>query len=267
MSSVTASSRGRADAFRVSMKAYAGLVYLFLFLPIVVLALMSLNSATIGVFPLEGVTGRWYAELWRDAAMWRSLQFSLVVAAGTVAVTVPLGLMAAFGLVRLRFRGQGLFTAMILVPLLIPGILIGISMLSLFHALGIGTSLFTVLLGHSALALPYTSLIIAARLHGLDPAFEEAAAGLGAPRCRVLRRVTLPLLAPGLLGAALFAFTISFGEIVVTFFVSGFNQTLPLHIWSLLKIGITPAVNAISAIIMLAGILAVAVAVKLTRTS
>jgi spermidine/putrescine transport system permease protein len=266
MSTVAVAGRRRFDTFRVSMKAYAGLVYLFLFLPIVVLIVMSLNSAQIGVFPLKGVTGAWYAELWRDSAMWSSLRYSLIVAAATVAATVPLGLMAAFGLVRLRFRGQGLFTAMILAPLLVPGILIGISMLSLFHAVGIGTSLFTVFLGHSALALPYTSLIIAARLQGLDPALEEAAAGLGASRWNVLRRVTLPLLAPGLLGAALFAFTISFGEIVVTFFVSGFDQTLPLHIWSLLKIGITPAVNAISAIIMLAGILAVTVAIKFTRT-
>lgn len=248
------------------MKGYAILVYAFLFLPIAILVLMSLNSATIGVFPLAGVTGKWYAELWRDSSMWASLQYSLVVALGTVAATVPLGLMAAFGLVRLRFRGQGLFTAMILVPLIVPGVLIGISMLSLFHAAGIGTSLFTVFLGHSALALPYTALIIAARLQGLDPNLEQAAAGLGASRWGVLRRVTLPLLAPAILGAALFAFTISFGEIVVTFFVSGFQQTLPLRIWSLLKIGITPAVNAVSAIIMLTGVLAVAVALKFTRT-
>jgi spermidine/putrescine transport system permease protein len=174
-------------------------------------------------------------------------------------------MMAAFGLVRYQFPGKGLFTGVILVPLIVPGLLIGISLLSLFHYSGIRTSLVTVWLAHTALALPYTTLIIAARLQGLDASLEEAAASLGAPRRRVLLRVTLPLLGPGLLGAGLFAFTISFGEIIVTYFVSGFHQTLPLQIWSLLKVGITPTVNAISAVIMLVGLLAATAALRFAR--
>jgi spermidine/putrescine transport system permease protein len=258
--------RERPGLLAVSLKSYATLVYAFLFLPIAVLVLMSFNSATIGVFPLDGVTGDWYAELYRDGAIWASLKYSLIVAIATVAASVPLGVMAAFGLVRYRFPGRSLFTGIILVPLIIPGILIGISMLSFFHMIGLPTSLFTVFLAHTALALPYAALIIAARLHGLDASLEEAASGLGASRWRVFRRVTLPLLGPGILGAALFAFTISFGEIIVTFFVSGFEQTLPLHIWSLLKLGITPAINAMSAIILLTGVFAVIVALRFARS-
>ncbi len=249
--------------FSLSLRGYAVLVYAFLFLPIGVLALMSFNSAQYGVFPLSGLTGKWYVQLAHDGSMWASLRYSLTVAAGTVATAVPLGVMAAYGLVRYRFVGQSLFSAIIVVPLIVPAMLIGISMLSFFHYVGIQTSLFTVYLGHTALALPYTSLIVAARLQGLDPHLEEAAAGLGAPRWRVFRRVTLPLLGPGILGAALFAFTISFGEIIVTFFVSGFRETLPLHIWSLLKLGITPATNGMSAIIMFVGILVVAAGLRL----
>jgi spermidine/putrescine transport system permease protein len=252
--------------FRYSLGMYALAAYVFLMLPIGVLSLMSFNKATYGTFPLSGLTANWYRQLHADSALWGSLKYSLEAAIATVAASVPLGLMAAFGLVRYEFRGKSLFTGVILVPLIMPGILIGISMLSLFHYAGIPTSLVTVWLAHTALALPYAALIIAARLQGLDPSLEEAASSLGAPRRRVFSRVTLPLLGPGLLGAALFAFTISFGEIIVTYFVSGFHQTLPLQIWSLLKIGITPTVNAISAVIMLVGLIAAVAALRFTRS-
>jgi spermidine/putrescine transport system permease protein len=250
-----------------ALRGYAALAYGFLFLPIAVLILMSFNSATIGLFPVEGLTGKWYAELYRDGALWNSLRNSLFVGFATVAACVPLGIMAAFALVRIRFRGQSVLTGIILIPLIVPGILMGISMLSLFHIIGLRTSLFTVFLAHTAIALPYAALIIAARLHGLDPNLEEAASGLGASRWGVFRKVTLPLLAPGLLGAALFAFTISFGEIIVTFFVSGFEQTLPVRIWSLLRLGISPTINAISAIIMFAGLAAIVIALRFVSSS
>lgn len=245
--------------------AYSVLVYVFLFLPIAVLVVMSFNTASVGRFPVVGLTGDWYARLTGETQLLDSATFSLIVACATVVTTVPLGLLGAFGLVRFRFRGQAIFTGLIVLPLMVPQLLVGISMLTMFHRIGLPTSLFTVLLGHSALALPYTTLIIAARLKGLDPSLEEAAASLGASRIAVMRRVVLPLLAPGLLGAALFAFTISLGEIIITFFVSGFQQTLPLQIYSLLKIGITPTVNAISVLMMLVGVLAVMAGLAVTR--
>jgi spermidine/putrescine transport system permease protein len=231
----------------------------------VVLALMSLNSATYGTFPIAGLTGRWYQELLHDTQMLTSLRYSLQVAAATVAAAVPLGLLAAYGLVRIQFRGQSIFRAVIVVPLVVPGLLVGIAMLTMFHLAGVTSSLFTVFLAHTALALPYTTLILAARLQGLDRSFGEAAATLGARPPNAFRRVTLPLLGPGLIGAALLAFTISFGEIIVTYFVSGFSQTLPLSIYSQLKTGLTPGVNAISSIILLVGLACGAVATRLTR--
>ncbi|MGH3359326.1 MAG: ABC transporter permease [Nocardioidaceae bacterium] len=241
------------------------LVYAFLLVPMVVLAVMSLNSAKYGVFPLSGFTLDWYSKLLDDAALLASLRFSFQVAVATVATAVPLGLMAAYGLVRFEFRGKPLFRAVILVPLMIPGLLAGIAMLTLFHLAGVESSLVTVWLAHTALAIPYTTLILAARLQGLDRSFGEAAASLGATPANAFRRVTLPLLGPGLIGAALLAFTISFGEVVVTYFVSGFNQTLPLNIYSQLKTGLTPAVNAISSIVVLVGLACGAVATRLSR--
>lgn len=255
----------KTGAGRRVLGAYVALVYTFVLLPIVVLAVMSFNSATYGTFPLSGVTGDWYGRLFADAAMLASLRFSIQVALATVATAVPLGLMAAYGLVRLEFRGKPVFRAVIVVPLVIPGLLVGIAMLTLFHLVGIQPSLMTVWLAHTALALPYTTLILAARLQGLDRSFGEAAASLGAAPANTFRRVTLPLLGPGLIGATLLAFTISFGEIVVTYFVSGFNQTLPLNIYSQLKTGMTPAVNAISSIIVLVGLACGAVATRLSR--
>ena len=255
----------RSGPGRRVLGAYVVLVYAFLLLPMLVLAVMSLNSATYGVFPLSGFTLDWYARLLEDAALLASLRFSFQVAVATVATAVPLGLMAAYGLVRFEFRGKPLFRAVIVVPLVIPGLLVGIAMLTLFHLAGAESSLITVWLAHTALAIPYTTLILAARLQGLDRSFGEAAASLGATPVNAFRRVTLPLLGPGLIGAALLAFTISFGEVVVTYFVSGFNQTLPLNIYSQLKTGLTPAVNAISSLIVLVGLACGAVATRLSR--
>jgi spermidine/putrescine transport system permease protein len=193
---------------------------------------------------------------------------SLIVAASTTALTIPLATLAAFALTRYQFRLKPAFTAVLVVPLIVPGIIMGVSLLSFYNFFHISTSLFTVILGHVALALPYASLVIAARLQGFDRALEEAAASLGAPYHRVFRRITLPLLAPGIIAAALFAWTISFDEFVITFFIGGgAGQTLPLKIWSLLKFGLSPAINAISAIILLISMLLVISALAMTRRS
>jgi spermidine/putrescine transport system permease protein len=253
----------RPTAFYV-MAAYALVVYAFLFAPIAIVILMSFNSARYSSFPLEQFTGRWYAELIANASIWDSVQNSLLVAAATTALATTLGTMAAFALSRYQFRFKTAFTAVLLVPLIVPGIIMGVSLLSLYNFLGIPTSLLTVILGHTALALPYAALVIAARLQGFDRHLEEAAASLGAPYYRVFARVTLPLLAPGVIAAGLFAWTISFDEFIITFFVAGIRQTLPLRIWSLLKFGLSPTINAISTIILLVALLLVTWALTLS---
>jgi len=248
--------------------AYAIGVYIFLFAPIAVVILMSFNSARFSTFPLEQFTLRWYADLFGDRTIWQAVKNSLIVAASTTALAIPLGTLAAFALARYQFRLKSAFAAVLLIPLIVPGIIMGVSLLSFYNFFRISTSLFTVVLGHVALALPYASLVIAARLQGFDRQLEEAAASLGAPYHRVFRRITLPLLAPGIIAAALFAWTISFDEFVITFFIAGgAGQTLPLKIWSLLKFGLSPTINAISAIILLVSLLLVTCALVLTRRS
>jgi spermidine/putrescine transport system permease protein len=245
---------------------YAVLVYIFLFLPIAVVVLMSFNSAKIGAFPLQSLTLRWYSELFRDRTIWEALNNSLIIAAGTTVLSVLLGILGAFSLVRYQFRLKSLFTGVLIVPLIVPGLIMGISLLSFYHFLSVQTSRLTVILGHAALALPYTTLVIAARLEGFDIRLEEAAASLGASPLSVFRKVTLPLIAPGVIAAVLFAWTISFDEFIITFFIiGGAKQTLPLKIWSLLKFGISPKINALSAVILSAALTLVTVSLKLLR--
>jgi spermidine/putrescine transport system permease protein len=245
---------------------YVVAVYTFLFAPIVVVVVMSFNSAKYSSFPLEQFTLRWYGDLFRDATIWAAVWNSLRVAAGTTALAVPLGTLAAFALSRYQFRLKPAFTAVLIVPLIVPGLIMGVSLLSFYNFFNIRTSLFTVILGHAALALPYAALVVAARLQGFDRRLEEAAASLGAPYHRVLRKITLPLLAPGIIAAALFAWTISFDEFIITFFIAGgAGQTLPLKIWSLLKFGISPAINSVSAIILTISLTLVTAALAVAR--
>lgn len=258
-------SQGKPASFWLTI-AYALLVYLFLFAPIIIVTLMSFNSARYGSFPIEHLTLQWYRQLFQDGTIWSAVKNSVIVAASTVLLSVPLGTLAAFALSRYQFRFKPVFTAILLVPLILPGVIMGVSLLSFYNFFHITTSLFTVVLGHTALALPYTSLVISTRMQGFDLRLEEAAASLGAPYHRIFRKITLPLLAPGMIAAALFAWTISFDEIVITFFIgSGVKQTLPLKIWSLLRFGISPTINAISAIILSLSLLLVILALVMTR--
>jgi len=243
---------------RLLARLYAGAVYVFVFLPIAIVILMSFNSAKFGAFPLQGFSLDWYRQLFQDRTIWEALSNSLIIALGTILVAVPMGTMGAFALVRYQFRLKSLFTSILVLPLVIPGLIIGISLLSFYHLLGVSTSRLTVILGHAALVLPYATLMIAARLQGFDIHLEEAAASLGAAPATVFRKVTLPVIASGIVAAALFAWTISFDEFIVTFFIiGGAKQTLPLKIWSLLKFGISPKINAASAVILTAALLLV----------
>ena len=244
---------------------YAAAVYVFLFAPIGIVVLMSFNSERFSSFPLQHFTLEWYANLFADNTIWEAVRNSLVVASGVTLLAVPLGLLAAFVLSRFQFRLQPAFTSVLVTPLIVPGLIMGISLLLFYNFLHIRTSLATVILGHTALALPYAAQVIAARLQGFDRRLEEAAASLGAPYHRVFRKITLPLLAPGIIAAALFAWTISFDEFILAFFISGGagQQTLPLKIWSLLKFGLSPSINAISTIILTISLLLVTVALAL----
>jgi spermidine/putrescine transport system permease protein len=228
---------------------YALLVFVFLYSPIVVLVLYSFNGAGVGGFPPHDFTFAWYRQLLRDGAMWDSVLNSLMVAAAAMAISLLLGIPAALALDRASFPGKALFRRLVLLPLILPGIITGLSLLMLFVGMGMKLSLLTITLGHGTALISVATTDIFAGLQKLDRAQEEASLDLGATYWQTFWRVTLPNLRLPIIGAALLIFTLSMDEIAVSFFLIGRDNTLPLEIWSRLRRGMTPEINAISAII------------------
>jgi len=177
---------------------------------------------------------------------------SVLLAIANTLVATMLGTMAAFAFARYQFRGKSLLQLLLFPPITIPWLIIGTSMLVLFFWVGIGRGFHSLLLGHVALSLPYVIIVVGARLKGVSPAFEEAAATLGATPWQSFWRITVPLMAPGMVAAALFAFAVSFDQFVISYFLAPPGETtLPVEIYSAIRKGFTPEVNAISTIIIL----------------
>ena len=230
---------------------YAALVFAFLYLPIVVLIVYSFNGAGVGGFPPRDLTLNWYRVLLADGPIWDAVLNSLVVAFAAMAIALLFGIPAALALDRASFPGKALFRRLVLLPLILPGIITGLSLLMLFVAAGLKLSLLTITLGHGTALISVAATDIFAGLQKLERAQEEASLDLGANYWQTFWRVTLPNLRLPIIGAALLIFTLSMDEIAVSFFLIGRDNTLPLEIWSRLRRGITPEINAISAIIFL----------------
>ena len=241
------------------------LVFAFVYLPIALVVITSFNQATITTLPIEHLDTRWYRELFEDTKTLQSLWTSLQVGVISTAVATALGLLSALAIVRHNFRGKSLFMLLTVMPMLAPGIIMGVSLLLFARFVGFQTGFVAVMLGHVLLSLPYCTFILISSLARFDRSLEEAARGLGAGELSVLWRVTLPGIAPGIIGAALFAFTISIGEFVVSFFLtSAGTTTLPIRIYSIVKVGITPEINAVSTLILVATLVLSAMALRLT---
>lgn len=241
------------------------LVFVIVYLPIALVVVTSFNHDTITTLPIESLDTHWYAALFQDKktlqAVWTSVQIGVV----STTFATALGLLSALAIVRHNFRGKSLFMLLTVMPMLAPGIIMGVSLLLFARFVGFQTGFVAVLLGHILLSLPYCTFILISSLARFDRSLEEAARGLGASELAVLYRVTLPGIAPGIIGAALFAFTISIGEFVVSFFLtSAGTTTLPIRIYSIVKVGITPEINAVSTLILVATLFLSAVALRLT---
>jgi spermidine/putrescine transport system permease protein len=231
------------------LTGYAVLVFGFIYLPIVVLIVYSFNRDGVGGFPPRHFTLGWYRLLFNDAAIWDSVINSLLVAAASVALSLTLGLLAALALDRATFPGKALFRRLVLLPLILPGIITGLSLLMFAVFAGMQLSLLTVFLGHGTALISVATTELFAGLQKLDRAQEEASLDLGATPWQTFWRVTLPNLKLSLIAAGLLIFTLSMDEIAVTFFLIGRDNTLPLEIWGRLRRGITPEINAISTLI------------------
>ena len=237
--------------------------YAFLYAPILLLVAFSFNKAPL-LTQWGGMSGRWYRALWQDGPLLRAAWLSLRIAAAAASGAVLLGLPAGLALARFgRFRGRSAFAAAVAAPLVMPDVLIGLSLLLLFVAseqlVGwpAGRGAMTIVLAHVTFSLSYVAVVVQARLRDAEPEIEEAAADLGAGPLRVFLRITLPLAAPALLSGWLLAFTLSLDDLVVASFVSGPGaSTLPMVVFSSLKLGATPELYALSVVIL--GVCAVA---------
>ena len=228
---------------------HAALVFGFLYLPIVTLMVYSFNGSGVGGFPPRDLTLAWYRLLFADEAIWTSVLNSLLVAIAAVTISLGFGIPAALALDRADFPGKALFRRLVLLPLILPGIITGLSLLMLFREADIKLSLITIALGHGTALISVATTEVFAGLQKLDRSQEEASLDLGANYWQTFRHVTLPNLRLSIIGAALLIFTLSMDEIAVSFFLIGRDNTLPLEIWSRLRRGITPEINAISSII------------------
>jgi spermidine/putrescine transport system permease protein len=246
------------------LAVYGAAVYLFAFAPIAFLVLFGFNANPSGSFPITGLTTRWYAEMFDDYELQEAFWTSLDVAWQVTALSVVVGTAAAFPLVRAPLRFRGAVRVWLTLPIMLPGILIGTSLLVLMATvLDLELSRRTAVVGQSIFVTPFVILLVAARLQALDPRLEWAASDLGATPPRRLRHVVLPALAPALLAAAVLAFTLSFDEFIITLFLIGSDQTLPLYIFSHVRYGITPAVNAVASLFLLGSIAALTLSLAL----
>jgi len=233
------------------LTAYACFVYAFIYLPILVLIVYSFSGSGVGGFPPKDWTLHWYRVLFDDGALWASVLNSMEVALAAVVISLGLGLPAALALDRSDFPGKAAFRRLVLLPLILPGIITGLSLLMLFVAAGIKLSLLTITLGHGTALISVATTEIFAGLQKFERVQEEASLDLGANHWRTFWHVTFPNLRVSLIAAGLLIFTLSLDEIAVSFFLIGRDNTLPLEIWSRLRRGITPEINAISTLILL----------------
>lgn len=241
-------------------------VFVFLYAPLALLVAYSFSASRALTFPIQEFTFAWYAALANNEELLRAFANSLKVAAGVVPLTLLLGVPAAYALDRFAFRGSGLVNHVLTLPLMIPGIITGLSILLLLKSFGFGLSLWAVVVGHSVAWLPVVVGQVAARLRRLDRRIEEASFDLGAGYAETFLRVTLPNLRGAIIGSALLVFTLSFDEVAITFLLTATENTLPMQIWAMLRRGVTPEICAVATLTVISSGVLIALGVRLAKT-
>ncbi|MHB1299883.1 MAG: ABC transporter permease [Burkholderiales bacterium] len=239
-------------------------VYAFLYLPLVVVVAYSFNNSKLNA-EWVGFTWHWYRVLLSDDTMLKAAGNSLLIALTASLASTVLGTMAGYALYRYKLK---LLPVLVMAPLAIPEILVGVSLLIFFVAINLTLGLLSIMLSHIAFCVGFVAIVVRSRLSGMDESLPEAARDLGATPFQAFRMVTLPLIAPGIIAGALLAFTLSIDDFVITFFTAGVGaSTLPLQIYSMIKIAVTPEVNAISTLLMLLTLFLIVVASRLSPDS
>lgn len=239
----------------------ASLVYAFLYVPLAIVVAFSFNDSRLNA-EWVGFTLHWYDVLFHDEQMLGAALNSLVIALVASSASTVLGTLAGYAMYRYRLR---LLPVLVLTPIAIPEILMGVSLLMFFVMLNMTLGLLSIMLSHIAFCIGFVAIVVRSRLSGMDESLTEAARDLGATPAQAFRLVTLPLIMPGIVAGALMAFTLSIDDFVITFFTAGVDATtLPLQIYSMIKIAVTPEVNAISTLLMLLTLVLIVIASRLS---
>jgi len=233
------------------VRAWTVAVYIFMFLPVAVVVLLSFNANQFGAFPMTGFSFRWFVELAQNDAIIRAFQTSIVLGLLTAALSTTLGVLASLALVRYKVPGTNLISTILIAPILVPEVVLAVALLLFLKFLGVNKSFFLLLCGHVIFTLPFVILVVQARLVGIRRDVEEAAMSLGASPVQTFFSVTLPLLMPAVAAGALFAFTISFDDITGTlFWKPGGVETVPTQIFAMLRNSISPEINALGTVMI-----------------
>lgn len=239
--------------------------FIFLYAPILILILYSFNASRLA-YTWKGLTFNWYVDLFQDQAIGAAVKNSLIVALSSTLISTVFGTMVALPMERFTFWGKLPFDALLYLPIIIPDVAMAVMLLMFFVLAHIPLGIWTIIISHVAFNISFVAVVVRARLAQFDLTVEEAANDLYADNWQTFRRVTLPLLMPGILGGALLSFTLSLDDFVITFFTAGpGSTTLPLRIYSMVKLGVTPEVNALSSIMILVSMILVFASFLLQR--
>lgn len=249
---------------KIIKKIYCLLVYIFLFMPIAVIVVNSFNATTTKPYlSWKGFTLDWYVELWSNTTLLNSFVTTMIIGIVSTILATVIGSLAAIGMYRYKFKGKNIINNLLYIPVVIPEIVLGIALLTIFSTVNIPRGLLTLILAHVTFCIPYVIFNVRARLSGYDSSIEEASMDLGAGRLRTFFEITLPVLAPGIAGGAMLAFTLSIDDVIISYFVNGQVKTFPLRVMESIKSGVAPDVNALSTLILIGTILLVII----TQTS
>jgi spermidine/putrescine transport system permease protein len=231
--------------------SFIALIFLFLYLPIIIVVIFSFNTSKMNIL-FEGFTTSWYRTVFENRTLIEALNNSLLVGIISTVCATIIGTLGAFALFKFEFPGKKLLDKILYIPVVIPEVVLGISLLSIYSLSGIQLSLYTLIFAHITFCIPFVLINVRARLAGLDNALEEAALDLGANPFVAFYQITLPLLMPGITSGAMLAFTLSLDDVIISFFTTGpGSTTLPLKVLSMVKTGVTPEVNALSTMMMI----------------
>lgn len=238
------------------------LVYVFLYAPLLTIAIFAFNDSTVQALPWAGFTLTWFSGITSNSLLLSALTFGLTVSAIVVVLACAIGTFFATVLHRMQGRATGVLTAAVVIPAIVPGMVLGLSLAITFRIAGMMPGFWTIVVGHLTFTVPVVTLVVLTRLRRLDPSLQQASMDLGASPWRAFWTVTFPQIRTSVVAAALLTFTLSFDEVIVTFFLVGTQPTLPLFIWAQTRFGFTPEVNAIVTII---GAISIVLIVMATR--